>query len=106
MNTYKWLLCAVAIALSIPLAMLVAAPKANEHEAKVFAKTKANVMLLLRDPDSAQFRNLRLLANHSVCGEVNSKNGFGGYVGFKPFFSDQFGRPELLEPNDIRCKAY
>ena len=45
---------------------------------------------LLRDPGSAEFRNLRVYTQtnprqRAVCGEVNSKNGFGGYVGFAPF---------------------
>jgi hypothetical protein len=47
----------------------------------------------MRDPQSAQFRNLQHLeivttkgqTLRHVCGEVNAKNGFGGYVGFTPF---------------------
>ena len=34
----------------------------------------------LKDPSSAQFKNQR-----GACGEVNSKNGFGGYTGFKRY---------------------
>lgn len=37
---------------------------------------------VLKDPDSAEFRNQR-----GFCGEVNSKNSFGGYVGFKRFIA-------------------
>jgi hypothetical protein len=40
----------------------------------------------LRDPNSAQFKDMVL--NTWTCatsGHVNAKNGFGGYVGFKPF---------------------
>ena len=47
----------------------------------------------LIDPDSASFRNVRAIdmkladgtTYKSVCGEVNSKNRMGGYVGFTPF---------------------
>lgn len=47
----------------------------------------------LKDPESAQFRNVvKYTSSHyesghntAVCGEVNSKNGFGGYVGFTEF---------------------
>lgn len=39
----------------------------------------------LKDPDSAEFRNFNLGANGHPCGEVNSKNGFGGYTGFKRY---------------------
>jgi len=36
----------------------------------------------LKDPDSAEIRN-----QSGNCGEVNSKNGFGGYTGFKRFIA-------------------
>lgn len=39
----------------------------------------------LRDPTSAQFRNIRKGQLMYVCGEVNSKNGFGGYGGWVTF---------------------
>jgi len=41
----------------------------------------------LKDPESAQFRNIMLTRqdNGLACGEVNSKNSLGGYVGFHPF---------------------
>jgi hypothetical protein len=40
----------------------------------------------LNDPASAQLRRLRRSTNRlSICGELNAKNGFGGYVGFVPF---------------------
>jgi hypothetical protein len=42
----------------------------------------------LKDPDSAEFRNVNFYAGGGVpmaCGEVNAKNGFGGYTGFEPF---------------------
>ncbi|NQE62960.1 hypothetical protein [Caulobacter sp. RHG1] len=38
----------------------------------------------LRDPASAQFRNVRQ-GGAFVCGEINGKNGFGGYSGFTRF---------------------
>lgn len=44
----------------------------------------------LRDPGSADFRNSRFYSGGSapvVCGEVNSKNGFGGYSGFQRFIA-------------------
>ncbi|TCB73909.1 hypothetical protein [Acinetobacter sp. ANC 4177] len=36
----------------------------------------------LKDPDSAQFRG-----QQGFCGEVNSKNSFGAYTGFKKFIA-------------------
>lgn len=38
------------------------------------------VKSLLKDPDSAQFRKVK-----NTCGEVNAKNSFGGYTGYKRF---------------------
>ena len=40
----------------------------------------------LKDPDSAQFRNLQYTPPF-VCGEVNAKNSFGGYNGFERFIT-------------------
>lgn len=41
----------------------------------------------LLDPDSAQFREATFNpATKTVCGQVNSKNRLGGYVGFTPFY--------------------
>jgi hypothetical protein len=49
-------------------------------------KAKSLVRSALSDPDSAQFRDLGVdTETGSICGRVNAKNKFGGYVGFKPF---------------------
>ena len=42
----------------------------------------------LKDPDSAKFQNLRIAdfdGGKVVCGEINAKNSYGGYVGYKRF---------------------
>ncbi|EPG4500477.1 TPA: hypothetical protein R4Y11_001813 [Citrobacter freundii] len=43
----------------------------------------------MKDPDSTNFKSVREITNSQggrfVCGEVNSKNSYGGYVGFKTF---------------------
>lgn len=42
----------------------------------------------LKDPESAKFQNVTVhrYSGHAVaCGEVNAKNGFGGYGGFEEF---------------------
>lgn len=50
---------------------------------------KKEVADQLRDPSSAQFRNLQTVRQQdgtvAVCGQVNSKNAFGGYGGFQDF---------------------
>ena len=57
---------------------------------KVKALAMEAVRDSLRDPASAQFRNVRLVkfsGGQVVCGEVNGKNAYGGYVGYKQWVS-------------------
>ena len=52
-------------------------------------RSKAAVRQRLREPSSATFKNVvfRTLQGKApmVCGEVNGKNGFGGYTGYQRF---------------------
>jgi hypothetical protein len=55
---------------------------------EVLSKVMQNIAYGLKDPDSAKFRNMRFVKYNGrtvVCGEVNSKNSYGGYVGFENF---------------------
>lgn len=54
----------------------------------------------LINPSSAQFRNVRLGALDSVCGEINGKNRLGAYVGFRSFYADAKGATASIEPDD------
>lgn len=60
----------------------------TEAELNSFRELKAqeSVKALLKDPSSAEFRNM-----NGMCGEVNSKNSFGAYTGFVRFI----GTPDL-----------
>ena len=55
------------------------------------AAAKDAVKERLREPKSAEFRNVNVVRYQEkinvVCGEVNAKNGFGGMTGFQPFLS-------------------
>lgn len=51
----------------------------------------------LLDPGSAQFRNDRFIDLNWHCGEVNAKNGMGGYGGFKRFISGRQNKIIYLE---------
>jgi hypothetical protein len=53
----------------------------------VFPEKRAYVNNNLRDPASTQYRNERMTKSGWLCGELNSKNGNGGYVGFKRFMA-------------------
>lgn len=51
---------------------------------------RAPIVKMLSDPASAQFQSEKHQGNWlwpkgALCGEVNSKNQMGGYVGFKKF---------------------
>jgi hypothetical protein len=49
---------------------------------------KLSVSYNLKDPESARFRGLFISNKNlpTLCGEVNAKNSYGGYVGYKKFF--------------------
>lgn len=54
----------------------------------------------LKDPGSAQFRNVKV-TDKGACGEVNGKNLFGAYVGFREFvYRKENGRVEIFDPED------
>lgn len=65
--------------------------QADAEKKALEEKEKAYLAVLLdqlRDPGSAQIRDLRFVngkGGETLCGEVNAKNAYGGYVGFKPF---------------------
>ena len=62
----------------------------------------------LKDPDAAQFRDVR--ANYTeefgvvACGRVNAKNELGGYTGFRRFVSS--GKSVILEGRDNIADAW
>jgi hypothetical protein len=64
-------------------------PYADEFKQYAWiSSSEQSVKEKLRDPDSAEFRNVRFYSGAGVpvsCGEVNAKNGFGGYTGFERF---------------------
>lgn len=59
-----------------------AAADAAMQEIKLQRLAREFVSTQLKDPDSADFRHQR-----GMCGEVNAKNSFGGYAGFKRFIA-------------------
>ncbi len=65
----------------------------QEREILWIEKNKEVVKQKLKDPGSATFEHTRVMyiadANKTpiVCGEVNSKNSYGGYTGNKKFIS-------------------
>jgi hypothetical protein len=75
-----------------------AAEAASKAEAELEARKEAQiraqtiktlqdkVVETMKDPASVQFRSVHLgSTDDTLCGEVNAKNSYGGYVGFRPF---------------------
>lgn len=79
------LLCLAFAVITVPAA---AAPKkAHENPDKALInKVQQQVVGSLKDPESARFQGVHVKWG-TVCGEVNAKNSFGGYTGFKRFLS-------------------
>lgn len=61
-------------------------------------KYRSAVSGVLLDPQSAQFRNEKITEGGLYCGEVNSKNRMGGYVGFNRFIVRTKDSAGVLEP--------
>jgi hypothetical protein len=73
----------------------VSLPKAAQQSV---ATAVANQM---KDPNSAELRNWHAFQSDKgliVCGEVNSKNSYGGYVGFTHFVAHASPDGRLLTP--------
>jgi hypothetical protein len=70
-------------------------PNTNSSPAEVFVLTGKDIAeiengtrYVLKDPESAMFRDIQALKRGNVttiCGWVNAKNSFGGYTGYVPF---------------------
>jgi hypothetical protein len=73
---------ALMLLASISLASVAAKTPSIEQQ---YAKELQAVADTTRDPNAVQFRKIHVGADGALCGEMNAKNAFGGYVGFKPF---------------------
>lgn len=69
----------------------------SSDDAEKIEQVKSAVLEQLKDPESAQFSNVRVVGG-LVCGEVNAKNSFGGYVGKRKFWG---GMPEVTAGEEL-----
>lgn len=116
----KWLAVIVAIAVLVILAGGLSAYYMNQKSANAEKKIREAVtdFLLsavkehLKDPDSVQFRGLEYFADkmafedgsrytlqHKLCGEINAKNSYGGYVGYRSFYATAIFNPTTGDLN-------
>jgi hypothetical protein len=70
--------------IKITLALLLSIALAG-CESSSIVEAKKHIESELKDPSSAQYRQVREFSGSLVCGEYNAKNSMGGYVGFKSF---------------------
>lgn len=61
-------------------------------DAQFIAGAKRAVSDLFKDPDSVRFRDVAIYQRYNseqrfLCGEVNAKNSYGAYVGYKTFYA-------------------
>lgn len=64
----------------------------KSSSAKFVNDAKKVVADAFRDPDSVRFRDMGIYQKYNselkyICGEVNAKNGYGAYVGYKSFYA-------------------
>lgn len=76
----------------------------TKGNAEYFIKAaKTEITESFKDPDSAIFRRMFLSAKSipTLCGEVNAKNSYGGYVGYRKFFFNRIlsiiDKPDSIE---------
>ncbi|MDR2625322.1 MAG: hypothetical protein LBC37_03235 [Zoogloeaceae bacterium] len=79
------LLCLLAIGIVLSACSPEREPARDDPamlEIKMNRMAREFVLPHLKDADSAEFRN-----QQGFCGEVNSKNSFGGFTGFQRFIA-------------------
>lgn len=76
----------ISLCLLSPIVTAAPAKVTKEIEAARIMAVKMLVSSTLKDPDSARFRGVKAKWG-TVCGEVNAKNSYGGYVGYRRFYA-------------------
>ena len=77
-------------------------PKVADSTASLAAEITSDLLNILKkdfkDPSSVQFRNVKDYHGgvSKVCGELNAKNSYGGYEGFKRFTIVMISKEPLM----------
>jgi len=79
--------------------------RSGSRQPLTIAQVQSDVRSTMRDPESVRFRNLRRnTETGAVCGDLNARNGYGGYVGEAPFIyyhSQNASVPQLMSGTDV-----
>jgi hypothetical protein len=75
------------------------APAAKARPTKVLSIGEAKQIAThsLLDPEATRFRDLFVSKSGDVCGELNAKNAYGAYTGYKRFFVHALTRRALID---------
>ena len=90
-------------------ALAVTVGGVSAAESDYFLRAKQAISEGMKDPDSVKFGKLfegrGSSGKQTICGEVNAKNGFGGYTGMTPFIyfvdTDQATRVDIQNAKQI-----
>lgn len=79
--------------------------------AQWIASAQGLVRQMMKDPSSAEFRgdfhrSLNGVDDYVVCGEVNAKNSYGGYVGYKHYYQIAGELPQIAPDNSFEFEGY
>lgn len=85
MKTLPKVFLGIAAALMLSACGESAEQKEAIIRANIQIMSEDGVKARLKDPSSAQFTNQFVSRRGAACGEVNSKNGFGGFTGAKRY---------------------
>lgn len=77
------------------------------EEDKAVADYRGLLLAKMRDPESTRFRNIKYRAGN-VCGEFNSKNGYGGYDVYQQFYGteNEEGKRVAIEVAEFAQSAF
>lgn len=80
---------AVSSAPDRPLVLARSVPK--DYKMAAIPMLQRAVADEMRDPESARFRSVTVIVDangaDALCGQINAKNAYGGYVGFEWFYA-------------------
>jgi hypothetical protein len=88
-------------------ARLLTEAEQRSGDALIIKKFQEKLLTRLKDPSSAQFRDVKLNNRRdALCGMVNSKNSYGGYNGFSGFVVTEENAFMQTEKNDLENLLY
>ena len=78
---------------------ILAGEIANGNYVQFVATAKSTLVNSFKDPSSAQYRDLFVSTSSAnvLCGEVNAKNSYGAYIGYRRFYATDLSALTSIE---------